>query len=181
MVRNHKEDKSALISLGVITKVRGTKGEVVVGLKSRYKKHFSSIKKGVISVSGGRDFDIEIENLWFHGEKLIAKFKGCDTIEQAEKMVENEVLISEKDLLPQGDNDFYIFQLIGLKVFIKGGEFLGEIRDILCTGGTDVLVVERSKKEYLIPMAEEYLENIDIDNKKIIIKPPEGLLEINEI
>jgi 16S rRNA processing protein RimM len=96
-------------------------------------------------------------------------------------MVGNEVLIAEKDLLPQGDNDFYIFQLIGLKVFTKGGDFLGEITDILCTGGTDVLVVERGKKEYLIPMAEEYLENIDIKNKKIIIKPPEGLLEINEI
>jgi 16S rRNA processing protein RimM len=96
-------------------------------------------------------------------------------------MVGKEVFITEDELLPLENNDFYIFQLIGLKVFIKGGDFLGEITDIVRTGGTDVLVVESGEKEYLIPMAEEYIEKIDLTNKEMIIMPPKGLLEINEI
>jgi 16S rRNA processing protein RimM len=181
MVQNPKEDKSKLISLGVITKARGTKGEVVIGLKSRQKRNYSSIKKGVISLPEGVYYTLEIEKLWFQREKMVIKFKGCDTIEQAEKMVGKEVLITEDELLPLENNDFYIFQLIGLKVFVKGGDFLGEITDIVRTGGTDVLVVEGGEKEYLIPMAEEYIEKIDINDKEMIIKPPKGLLEINEI
>lgn len=180
MAANRKERKPRLISLGAITKVRGNKGEVAVALRSRYKEQYDTIKKVVLRAPNEADCELAVENLWFHGEKLILKFKGCDSIEQAEKIVGYEVLISEGEFKPPGEGYHYVFDLLGMKVYSAGGDFLGKIEDVMYTGGTDILIVKKNGKEYLIPMAEEYLKELDFKNKKLTIELPEGLLEINE-
>jgi len=181
MATNHKEHKPKLISLGAITKVRGNKGEVAVPLRSRYKDQYNTIKKVVIRAADEAGYELIVEKLWFHREKLILKFEGCDSIEQAEKMVGCEVLIPEEELIPPEEDYYYIFQLIGIKVYSSRGDFLGDIKDVMCTGGTDILVVKKEEKEYLIPMAEEFLKELDLKNKQMTIELPEGLLEINEV
>ena len=178
---NLKEFEPKLISLGVITKVRGNKGEVVIGLISRYKEQYYSIRRLVIRPPIGADYELIAERMWFHKEKLIIKFRGCESTEQAQAMVGSEVLIAEKELPPTEEDYYYVFQLMGLRVFSLEGDYLGEVSDIICTGGTDVLVVRKEKGECLIPMAKEYLKEIDLKNKKMVIDPLEGLLEINEV
>ena len=72
----------------------------------------------------------------------------------------------------------YFHEIIGCKMYTDQGEEIGTIREILATGANDVWVVKRKEgKDLLIPYIEEIVTEINIDEKKVIITPMEGLLD----
>ena len=72
-------------------------------------------------------------------------------------------------------------QLIGCTVLSKGRQPVGIVKDILSAGGNDMLVVDKGGSEILIPFSKSICLDIDLDKKEIVIDPPEGLLELDEI
>ena len=87
----------------------------------------------------------------------------------------------KKTDFPKLDSDeYYWHQLIGLQVFTEGGRELGKVASLFSTKAHDVLVVSGAGREYLIPVKEEMIKEIDDRRKKLVITPPPGLLEANE-
>ena len=76
--------------------------------------------------------------------------------------------------------EYFWYELIGLDVYLVSGEYIGKIENILPTGSNDVYIVGKEEKEYLIPAIEDVVKEIDIERKKMIIEPLEGLLELAE-
>ena len=74
-------------------------------------------------------------------------------------------------------DEYYDWELAGCEVKGLRGETIGTVKELMRTGGTEILVVDGPAKEYLIPFAESICVEVDIDNKIIKIDPPEGLLE----
>ncbi len=68
-----------------------------------------------------------------------------------------------------------------MKVICKSGEEVGVIKDIVETGGTDVIIAEKEKREVLIPLTKTVCRTIDVEEGVITIDPPEGLLDLNEV
>jgi 16S rRNA processing protein RimM len=89
--------------------------------------------------------------------------------------------VHEENLHPLDKGKYYLFQLSGCAVVTKGGDSVGSVKDILFIQGNDLLVVEREGREVFVPFTEPICIEIDLNGKKIVIDPPDGLLDLNEI
>ena len=96
-------------------------------------------------------------------------------------MVGCEVLVPEELFGPLEEDQYYFHQLEGLSVETQSGRKIGIVRDVLGEGGNEVLLIARGEKEVLIPFVNRICIEVDLGKKVIVIDPPEGLLELNEI
>jgi len=85
------------------------------------------------------------------------------------------VPIIPSDLAP---GEYHYQQLIGSNVFLKSGQPLGPVTEVVALPGQDLLAVDYQGREVLIPMVKAIIDSIDIENKKIVVDPPEGLLDV---
>jgi 16S rRNA processing protein RimM len=106
------------------------------------------------------------------------KFLGIDSIAEAEPLIGAELRIRTADLLPPPEGSVYTFQLKGCAVYADG-EYIGTVTDVLDYGGTEILKVDLDEQETLIPFAESYLGKLDLEGRRIDVKLPEGLRDIN--
>jgi len=83
--------------------------------------------------------------------------------------------------LPLERGNFYFYQICGCSVVTKSGEKIGIVRDLLCIKENDLLVVEKGSREILIPFSKSICLEVNIKKREVIIDPPEGLLDLNEI
>ena len=125
-------------------------------------------------------FQTEIEFFRRQHGRCVAKFKGIDSISEAERYIGSEVKIAADELPEPEQGSFYTFQLKGCRVYAVDGEYLGDVTDVLDAGGTEILEVHRDKEEMLIPFAQEYLKVIDLDRQRIEVDLPEGLRDLNK-
>ncbi|MFW6389777.1 MAG: ribosome maturation factor RimM [Halanaerobiales bacterium] len=165
------------ITIGRITNNQGNKGEVRVIPLTDFPERFQMIDK-VYLVKNNRVEEQIIENVWFHKKYVILKFAGIDDIGAALNFKDYYIKIKEKDLVPLRENEYYIYKIVGFTVKTKDDKVLGSLKEVLTTGGTDVLVVSGSDKEYLIPGSKEIVKNIDIKTETIIVDPIPGLLDL---
>jgi 16S rRNA processing protein RimM len=114
---------------------------------------------------------------------FLLKLEGLDTIEEAEKYRNAEILVDKEALYAsreQGDEYFW-FELLGVKVYVEDGSFIGIIENIMPTGSNDIYVVRGGDREILIPAIHDVVKEIDPSTKKMIIYDVEGLLELNAV
>jgi 16S rRNA processing protein RimM len=123
---------------------------------------------------------MQVERTWMHGDHLIFKFQGVDTISDAEKLAGAEVSIPFEQRAALADDEVYQSDLVGCEVFDATGRSLGLVSDFQETGGTPLLEVKTPEgRELLIPFANSICTGIDLENKRIIVNLPEGLLDLN--
>ncbi|EIJ81522.1 16S rRNA-processing protein RimM [Bacillus methanolicus PB1] len=104
-------------------------------------------------------------------------FKGYESISDVEKMKGGILKISENQLSPLEEGEYYFHEIIGCLVFTTSGEEIGIIKEILTPGSNDVWVVkDKDGKEILIPYIDEVVKKVDVKEKIVLIKPMEGLL-----
>lgn len=113
-----------------------------------------------------------------HKTIAIVKAKGIDTIEEAEKLRGSILYINRSDarLAP---GEYFIQDLMGLDVIdIDTSKSYGKITDVLKTGANDVYqVTDEKKKDYLIPVIDDVVKEIDINGGKVLIKPLKGIFD----
>ena len=110
------------------------------------------------------------------------KFSNIHSIEDAELLRSNFLYAPADELMPLQQDEYYIDDLIGLKVVhAKRGEELGRVSDILETEGADLLEVQGDEKIILIPLTKSICRKIDMRKRIVVVDPPKGLLDLNEI
>lgn len=123
---------------------------------------------------------MELERTWMHGDELILKFAGVDTISDAEKLAGAEVAIPFEQRATLGEDEYYESDLIGCEVFDAAGRSLGVVTDFEETGGTPLLhICLHGGDDLLIPFAKSICTAIDPANKRILVNLPKGLLDLN--
>lgn len=172
-------DKDDLILVAHIAKTRGLRGEVVADLLTDFPDRFESLKSLIgISKDGGK-CSLQIEEQWFHGQRLVLKFAGFDSIDDAKELVNYDLAIPAVERVELPADSFYEWELVGCRVDTTDGRELGEVKEIMRTGGVEILaVVDQTGRDRLIPMASDIVVEIDKEKKLIRIDPPEGLLEL---
>ena len=166
-----------LVAIARIAKPRGLKGEVVADLLTDFPERFEGLEIVVGVLANGGRRDLKIENSWFQNERIVLKFEGIDSVEAAEELRNAEICVSEDDAVEHEPDEFYDWQLAGCEVVTTDGDTIGIVRELMRTGGTENLVVDSVERELLIPFAETICIEVDIENKRIVVDPPEGLLE----
>jgi 16S rRNA processing protein RimM len=129
--------------------------------------------------SDGSRRELEVEEFWPHKSYLVLKFAGIDSISDAEMLTGCELQVPEAERAKLEPGWAYVSDLVGCAVF-DGDREVGQVKDVqFGAGEAPLLVVKAGSKEYEIPYAEAYLTNSDLEHKKIRMKLPEGMLELN--
>lgn len=166
-----------LVAIAKIAKTRGLRGEVVADTLTDFPERFELLDTVFIVKPNGETFEAKLENFWFQKGRVILKFKDFDKIETAETLRNSEVCIPESEAVALEEDEFYDWELQDCEVETVEGEKLGRVKELMRTGGTENLVVQGKKKDYLIPFAETICVEIDIENKLIKVDVPDGLLD----
>ena len=160
------------IPVGRVTRTHGLKGEL---------KFFPADQDDLVVQ---KDQQIRLGETTFkiksvRGVKspFIVKFEGVDSIEAAQSLSGQEVLVAKEDFESLPEGEYYRFDIEGLKVFDDTGKYYGVIEDIIETGSNDVYVVRGDGKEWLVPMIDSVVQNIDLEEGKLIFHCVEGLFE----
>ena len=115
-----------------------------------------------------------------HQGRPVILFKGIGSMNDAELLAGTELRIAEDEgdaeLLEEGE--FFHRDLIGCAVVTESGEAIGEVTAVEGDRGNTRLVVRSTRNEVLIPLADEIC-TVDVPNKRITVRPPEGLLDVN--
>lgn len=171
-------DQEDLIVVAHIVKTRGLRGEVVADLLTDFPDRFENLKS-LIGISGDVKRSLQIEEQWFHGQRLVLKFAGFDSIDEAKGLVGYDLAVPAGDRIELPEDSFYEWELIGSRVETVDGKQIGNVHEIMRTGGVELLtVVDETGRDRLIPMAADIVVEIDKDKKVIKIDPPIGLLDL---
>lgn len=90
-------------------------------------------------------------------------------------------MLPEEDLSRLGKDQYYLFQIAGSSVVTESGDKIGVVRDVLFIKDNDCLVVRRGNEEILVPFTDAICVTVNLEAREIVIRPPEGLLDLNEI
>ena len=164
------------LEIGQIVNTFGIKGFVKVNpwvnditrfddLKNIYVKMKKELKK------------FEVEEVKYHKNVVLIKFKGIETVEQAEMYRNAYLEIDRKDAIPLEEGTYFIADLLESEVYSDEGELLGILDDIYNTGSNDVYVVKNELgKTILLPGIPDVIKEVDIENNKIIVHLLKGLI-----
>ncbi len=168
-----EEDK--YISIGKITGLHGLHGNLKVYSYSNSLDPYESGCPIWLRNTAGAEKSYTIRTAKPYKKGILLTLEDVADINAAEKLVGSELLIS-RELLPDLDDDeFYWFEIIGLQVFSKEGDFLGIVKSIFPTGSNDVYVVKKKGQELLIPALETVVLSVDLDRNSMTVDLPEGL------
>lgn len=161
-----------MVYVGEIVNTHGIKGELRIVSDFKYKDAVFVIGKKVYL--GKRKQEAMIKSYRKHKNYDMVTFEGIENINDAIIFKSDDVFVKREDL---NINGYVDEDLIGLKVY-GSGELLGTIDNII-KNKQDILVIKNRKKTHMVPFVDEFIENIDIENKRIDIKVIEGLLDEN--
>ncbi len=176
-LREKSREGLIIVARGVRT--RGLKGELVADLLTDFPERFEDVAELSGIAPGGERKQLKLESYWFQNDRMVLKFSGYDTIESAKTLVGFEFGIPEAERVQLSKDEFYDWELEGCSVGVANSSAIGKVREVMRTGGVELLVVEDdARREHLIPMAQSIVVEIDIPRKKIVIDPPDGLLDL---
>ena len=165
-----------LLQVGVITQTHGIRGEVKVFPTTDDPERFVELEH-VLLDTGKETLPLEIENVKFFKQFVILKFKGYDNINDIEIYKRCPLLVEREDAVPLEEDEYFIADMIGMKVVTDQGEEFGTLKDVMETGANDVYVIDHPVKgEVLIPAIRECILDVDIEGGQMKIHVMDGLI-----
>ena len=179
--RRNPDSADDFVKVGEIVKPHGIRGEVKVYSYSGQPENFKLYKSIVLQErEGSRKAIYEVLRSRPQGKLAILQLEGVISREAAEALQGSTLWLKKTDFPELASGEYYWHQLIGLQVCTESGRELGKVAGLFTTGAHDVLVVKGEGREYLIPVKEEMIKEIDEPKGRLSITPPPGLLEVNE-
>lgn len=167
-----------LLQVGIITSTHGVRGEVKVYPTTDDPRRFRRLKEVVLD-TGKEKKNLEIEGVKFFKQFVILKFKGLDNINDIEKYRQKSLYVTRKNAVRLQRDEYFIADLIGLKVQDEDGKELGTVKDVIETGANDVYEVEMTDgKSLLLPAIKQCILNVDVENGTMQVHVLEGLLDL---
>ena len=158
-----------MLQVGVIANTHGIAGEVKVFPTTDDNQRFKKLK--AVKLDTGKELlDLEIQGVKFFKQMVILKFKGIDSINDIEKYKGKPLFVTRENAVKLEADEYFIADLIGLKVLLEGEQMFGILEDVITTGANDVYVVKSKEHgQVLLPAIKECV---------LEVKPKEGFIKI---
>ena len=172
-------DEGELIVIARGVRARGLKGEVVADLFTDFPERFEDVKRVFAVTPEGSRRELTLESHWFQNDRIVLKFAGYDDVEKARELVGCDFALPEAERVELPLGEYYDWEVEGCSVESVSGSLIGKVREVMRTGGVELLVIENEEaREIFVPMAASIIIQVDIPQKRIVIDPPEGLLDL---
>jgi len=160
--------------VGRIGRAHGVLGEATIEVRTdNPDQRFSLGSK--LTLDSGRE--LIVKSARWHNQVLLLTFEGITDRNQIEAL-KDQLLSANVDTSDLGPGEYHYQQLIGSTVFLNSGQLLGPVTEVVALPGQDLLAVEYQGRQVLIPMVKAIITSIDIENKKIVVDPPKGLIDV---
>ncbi len=170
------------IAIGQVVRPQGRKGEVLAEILTDFPSRFADLQRVFLDDPGQSPRPVNLEHTWLHKGRVVLKFAGTDSINDAETLRGRLVLIPVEEKVALSSRQYYLWELKGCQVVVESNgarKPLGTVTEIERTGGVDLLRVSDDSREILVPFAEAICKVIDPAARLIVIEPPEDLLDLN--
>lgn len=164
------------LEIGQIVNTFGIKGMVKVKPFTDDITRFDRLEKVYVEIHKSKK-QYEIEDVKYHKDMVLIKFKGIDKIEEAEFLRNAYLKVNRKDEPELEEGTYYIVDLLGLDVYSDEGNLLGKLEDIFNNGSTDIYVVKNELgKQLLLPAISDVIKEINLEEEKIVVHILKGLI-----
>ncbi len=185
------DNLSERVTLARLLRPHGLRGEIAAQILTDFPEHLTKLKRvwlwdGGAEARANEPREMEVRKCWLspsRGGQAVFHFAGVDSIEATEKLrgLEVQIPLAERIQIPAGK--YFVTDLIGCEVWEEdveknAGAPLGTVRDVM-NSGTSVLIIDTANGELLVPLATEICTRIDIASRRIEVRLPEGLRELN--
>lgn len=173
------EPPEDMITVARIARPQGIRGEVIADLLTDFPERFAQLTEVRAVWPNGKVAVIGLERARPHLGRVILKLKGCDSRNEAENLRDVRLMVPREQLVELPADNYYDFDLVNCLVSTSAGVVIGKVVGVQDFGAAPLLVVKGDDdKERLIPLASSICTEVDVVNKRIVIEPPEGLLEL---
>ncbi len=168
-----------LVVIGEVTRPHGLRGEMRVTPHTDRPERFDRLGECVLwdEASDARTVH-RITGTRRQGDAVLLSLAGCESVEAARALVGRLVALPRAQALPAPAGHVYPWQLVGCRVVTDDGRVIGEVSGIEPSPAHDLWVVRGAGREHLIPAVAEIVLEVDVDARRVVIRPPEGLLEL---
>jgi 16S rRNA processing protein RimM len=166
--------------MGKVVGPHGLEGLLRVFSFAESDASFADVNTVFLRSSSGEIGEFAVASVRPHKHVVLMKLNGVSNRREAEKHRGEEVLILREAVHRESDEYFWQ-DLLGIKVYLESGEYLGELFQIIPTAANDIYVVRRGHKEILLPATYEVVKEIRVENRKMTISETEGLMSLNEV
>lgn len=168
-----------LIVIAEIVKPWGTHGEVKALLHTDFPERFHWLSRVLVRKEGASEAcSLTVRGIRSHGEAVLLSFAEVHTVEEAQRLCGQEILIPRNEVAPLSEGEYYIFDLMGLEVVDLKERRIGRVVDVLSLPAHDVYVVQDQGHEVLLPAVQGIILEINVEAGRMVVDPPEGLVEI---
>lgn len=165
------------LQVGIISSTHGVHGEVKVFPTTDDVKRFRRLKE-VILDTGKENLVLEIEGVKFFKQFAILKFKGYDNINDIEKYRGKSLYVTRENAVKLKKDEYFIADLLGIKVLNEDGSELGILQDVIGTGANDVYQIRMTDgRELLLPAIRQCVLDVNVEEGFMKVHVLEGLLD----
>ncbi|GIV88128.1 MAG: ribosome maturation factor RimM [Chloroflexus sp.] len=166
-----------LLYIGVLGAPFGVRGQIKLHSISSHPEHLIRHLRTVFI--GPKRIPHQVTRLFLHKPGLlIIQLQSVTDRDTASDLRGAEVYIAAADAAPLGEDEFFYHDLIGLAAVTDTGDLIGEVRDVLETGAGEIAVIaRRGRADALVPMVRDFIVAIDLVERRLVIRPIDGLLD----
>lgn len=163
------------VLVGVVVKAVGLKGELKIRPLTDNPERYAPGGRIWLETPDGKTAAFTVEAAREQKDCLVVSLEGIASVEEAEEFRGREVFVPESEVPPLPKGEFYHYQVLGLPVFTAKGRLLGKVAEIIPAGEKDVYVVKGGGKEYLIPVTDDAVDSMDLQ-EGIKLRPLKGYI-----
>jgi 16S rRNA processing protein RimM len=166
-----------LFVIARLTGCFGIKGYFKTQVLTHSPKRLLKLKKVFLGVTTENLIELTIEDVLFQQRSTLVKFEGVDDRTAAERYIGRYVFIPESNVLRPPKGSFFIHDLVGCRVQTGEGKQIGIIEDVLKAPSQDIWTIRQGDQVKMLPAVKDFIIEVDILNRTVIVKTIEGLLE----
>jgi 16S rRNA processing protein RimM len=164
------------VTIALLGKHRGVKGELFAFSLSDIPGRFENLRRVFLFREEEAAGEFGLERSWWHGERLVLKLAGVDSIPEAEALQGCEVRVPLAERAPLDPGAYYQSDLVGCELVDSSGRSLGRVTAFREYGGPGVMEIDG---DWLVPFAPAICTRVDVEAKRITVELPAGLMELN--
>ena len=166
-----------LLQVGILSSTHGVHGEMKVFPTTDDPGRYKKLKR-VFLDTGSEMTELKLESVKFFKKFVIVKFEGYDSINDIEKYKGRSIFVNREDAVRLGRNEYFIADLIGMRVIDEDEEDLGELADVMETGANDVYVIKLvNGGELLLPAIKQCILSVDVNSSVMKVHVLDGLMD----